>query len=579
MSIPALLKKRLVLSHPILRAALIFAVLGFFAGCGGSSGGGWFEGWRCFPFKCIDPPPPDNQPPTTPTNLKVEAISPAEIDVDWDTSTDNKRVKGYKIYRDGLYLANRSAASFLDSGLYPDTKHCYTVSAYDGSNNESPKSRSSCTTTPPDLTAPTPPAKLTAGAVSSDQIDLRWAEPSDDGIVLGYKIFRDGSLITDVAETSFTDSGLDPETRYCYTVSAYDAGGNESDPSNQACVVSSWITTAIDPPYCATCGGSSNWNQRPAITIDSSNDVHVVYEVWSLGADGYYSQELKYAKNIGESWQINYLGYDGNSPSMALDSADRLHISFVDDGHLHYANNVSGGWLTGYTDPKELAYGHSIAIDPTDHVHIICETNNWPIKYITNASGTWWTEELYSESSGDISLNSIVVDLYGHVHIIFSDFGDLKYLTNASGDWITETVDSQVYVGHNNSIAVDSAGNVNISYYDSTNADLKYATNSSGVWVTETADSQGDVGRYPSIAVDSYGNAHISYYDSTNESLDYISNASGEWERYILDDWRDFVGYEIFPFGYGISSIALDSANKVHIVYQWGHDIRYITNR
>ena len=40
MFIPALLKKRLVLSHPILGTALIFVVLGFFAGCGGGRSGG-----------------------------------------------------------------------------------------------------------------------------------------------------------------------------------------------------------------------------------------------------------------------------------------------------------------------------------------------------------------------------------------------------------------------------------------------------------------------------------------------------------------------------------------------------------
>ena len=74
--------------------------------------------------------------------------------------------------------------------------------------------------------------------------------------------------------------------------------------------------------------------------------------------------------------------------------------------------------------------------------------------------------------------------------------GDINYLTNASGVWISDAVDSQGNVGYDSSIAVDSAGNVSISYYDRTNADLKYATNASGIWVTETVDNQGDVGEY-----------------------------------------------------------------------------------
>jgi chitodextrinase len=46
--------------------------------------------------------------------------------------------------------------------------------------------------------------------------------------VTGYKVFRNGTQVGTPASTSFTDSGLTASTTYSYTVSAFDAAGNNS---------------------------------------------------------------------------------------------------------------------------------------------------------------------------------------------------------------------------------------------------------------------------------------------------------------------------------------------------------------
>jgi len=96
-----------------------------------------------------------------------------------------------------------------------------------------------------DTTAPTIPTGLTATAISSSQINLSWTASTDNVGVTGYKIYRDGSHVDSTISTSYSDTELSASTQYCYTVSAYDAAGNESNQSSQDCATT-------DPPGVAT---------------------------------------------------------------------------------------------------------------------------------------------------------------------------------------------------------------------------------------------------------------------------------------------------------------------------------------
>jgi hypothetical protein len=87
-----------------------------------------------------------------------------------------------------------------------------------------------------DTSAPSVPADFMATKIGYDQIDLSWSASTDDNGIIGYRVYRDGTLLSFSPTTSYSDTGLNDETEYCYTVSALDVAGNESTTSSQKCI-------------------------------------------------------------------------------------------------------------------------------------------------------------------------------------------------------------------------------------------------------------------------------------------------------------------------------------------------------
>jgi len=85
-----------------------------------------------------------------------------------------------------------------------------------------------------DTTAPSVPTGFSATTISPTQINLSWTASTDNVAVTGYKVNRDGIQVGTAASALYSDTGLTPSTAYTYTVSAYDAAGNESTQSTSA---------------------------------------------------------------------------------------------------------------------------------------------------------------------------------------------------------------------------------------------------------------------------------------------------------------------------------------------------------
>jgi fibronectin type 3 domain-containing protein len=222
---------------------------------------------------------PDTAPPSAPRGLSA-ATGTGQNVLTWASAADNIGVSAYDVYRDATYLATvgPGAASYTDSAASTGTGYTYRVAARDLAGNAT-------TASVPvnggasDLAPPSAPAGLTATATGPATVSLSWGAAADNVGVTGYKVLRNGVALATVpgTTTSYGDTGLVPGTSYSYQVTASDAAGNVSQPSDQATVTTQADTSPPTPPG------------TPAATSVTSSQVRLSWApaTDNVGVEGY----------------------------------------------------------------------------------------------------------------------------------------------------------------------------------------------------------------------------------------------------------------------------------------------------
>ena len=170
-------------------------------------------------------------PPPPPTGLDANAAGTTSIDLTWDQKSGIDR---YRVERAlsslgpwSILSSSVDDESYTATGLAADTRYWFRVSAYgDGATYaaewSSPSSDSA-------RTDPLPtPTGLDADAAGATSIDLTWDQISG---IDRYRVERASSssgpwtiLSSSVDVESYTATGLTPNTRYWFRVSAYGDG-------------------------------------------------------------------------------------------------------------------------------------------------------------------------------------------------------------------------------------------------------------------------------------------------------------------------------------------------------------------
>ncbi len=213
--------------------------------------------------------------PRAPTELQAIARGPREIALSWEDNADNE--DGFKVERrlqtepnfSEIASVGPNVTIYTDATVSPATAYCYRVQAFNRSG-DSDYSNEACVTTP--AAVPAAPTDLTAAAVSPTQIDLRWEDNSNNED--GFKIERktQGGEFAQIAQvaadvTSFSDTGLTPNTTHVYRVRAFNAAG-DSPYSNEA------SATTLPPPNrrpIADAGPDQTVTVGSSVQLDGSN--------------------------------------------------------------------------------------------------------------------------------------------------------------------------------------------------------------------------------------------------------------------------------------------------------------------
>jgi fibronectin type 3 domain-containing protein len=195
-------------------------------------------------------------PPAVPTGLAAVAPSSAQVNVSWTASTGGVAAASYKLYRNGsttaLATITAPATSYQDSTVSAGTTYSYTIAALNATGTQSAKSTSVSVTTPAAVstTPPSTPQDPSGQATGQTSITITWNPSTNTGSsgLLGYHVYRDGVLIASPTTTTYTDTGLNPGTKYTYSVSAYDSSANGSTASKVVSIKTGGSSPDTTPP-------------------------------------------------------------------------------------------------------------------------------------------------------------------------------------------------------------------------------------------------------------------------------------------------------------------------------------------
>jgi uncharacterized repeat protein (TIGR01451 family) len=239
----------------------------------------------------------DSDSPSEPTSLVLIPASSTSIAALWNSSIDNIGVSGYNVYRTDdpqsnnlTLIADSPYPHYIDNGLLADTEYCYTVEAFDGAGNQSTKPEKVCarTLSQDEANPPTPPQDLIATAVSSNTIALTWT-PSPESDVLGYDVFQqtNGQPSTKIATTvasNFTDTGLMPDTEYCYQLQVFDGDLNRANltPTQPVCATTAAVSGDTQAPVTIVSPAGGVYASSQEVTLscsDNSGECSIHYTI------------------------------------------------------------------------------------------------------------------------------------------------------------------------------------------------------------------------------------------------------------------------------------------------------------
>ncbi|MTK01668.1 glycoside hydrolase family 9 protein [Micromonospora sp. CP22] len=270
----------------------------------------------------------DTTPPTTPGTPVASGLTSRSVNLTWAPSTDTGSgidkytVSIQTIGSDAIMLRDTATNSLTIDDLTPARTYVFGVYALDKAGNLSAMSPTVTVTTPAvddgDTTPPTAPSNLTVSGITTSGATLSWSPSTDNVGVTGYRIYHTllvDVLVATVTGTTYTVTGLEPETRYNFYVVAIDAAGNASPPSESVTVTTS---APLPTSPCRIAYGVNDWGSGFTASITITNTGTSAINGWTLAFTFPHA-----GQRVGQSWSADFqqngtsvtatnLSYNGN---------------------------------------------------------------------------------------------------------------------------------------------------------------------------------------------------------------------------------------------------------------------------
>ncbi len=181
------------------------------------------------PVSFAIPDVPDTTPPSSPSELMSTDVSYNSAKLSWVPGSDDVGIGEYKIRYGGSSVSVTDVTYGADNmthevtGLLPETRYDFDVIAIDLAGNESEASDPISVET---LAAP--PSNLRLAAKTTTSVTLAWDAATDKDGISGYRIYQNGSYVTETKETTYKLSGLNMGQTYTFQVTAVDTNSIET---------------------------------------------------------------------------------------------------------------------------------------------------------------------------------------------------------------------------------------------------------------------------------------------------------------------------------------------------------------
>lgn len=231
----------------------------------------------------------DEEAPAWPANAKITAskVGTDAFVLSWPKAEDNVGIIEYQLFKQGESLElintfNCDTISYKMEDLSPDTTYNLVLRARDAKSQYTPDLTLSITTLLSDDQAPDWAAgsRLMADNVLTDTMDLSWTAASDNVEVTGYRLLKNGSMVTDFDANTFSYHiiQLTPGTSCIFKVEARDKAGNYSSTGPKLAISTLEGEVDTTAPYWTNTQGYST---SLTVTYDKS---YVTYQ-WPWAAD------------------------------------------------------------------------------------------------------------------------------------------------------------------------------------------------------------------------------------------------------------------------------------------------------